>query len=67
MAQNRNMGRRRRQGNITPQKTNNSIENLVENEENEHPVADRSRMMISMSNATIENHKEILKEDLKEY
>jgi hypothetical protein len=34
---------RRRQGNTTPQKTNNLMEDLVENEENEHPVADSSR------------------------
>jgi hypothetical protein len=34
------MGRRRRQRNTTPQKINSSIENSVENEENEHPGAD---------------------------
>jgi hypothetical protein len=33
------MGRRRRQGNITPQNTNKLIEDSVENEENEHLVA----------------------------
>jgi hypothetical protein len=33
------MGRRRRQGNSRTQK-NNSVEDLVGNEENEHPVPD---------------------------
>jgi hypothetical protein len=32
--------RTRRPGNPTSQKTNNSIEDLVENEENEYPVPD---------------------------
>jgi hypothetical protein len=32
------MGRKRRQRVSTPQKTNNSIEDFVENEENEYPV-----------------------------
>jgi hypothetical protein len=32
------MGKRRSQGNTAPQKTNNLIEDSVENEENEHPV-----------------------------
>jgi hypothetical protein len=43
------MGRKGRQGNTTPQKTNmNSIEDLVENERNESPVADFSRVMASI-------------------
>jgi hypothetical protein len=41
MAQSRNMGRRR-QGNTTPQKNNDSLEN----EGNEYPVADSTRIMI---------------------
>jgi hypothetical protein len=45
------MGRRRRQGNITPQKINSSIKESVENE---YPVADPSHAsmtwVISMSN-----------------
>jgi hypothetical protein len=44
------MGSKRRQGNASPQKTNkNSIEDLVESEGNESPVADLSRMMIRCS------------------
>jgi hypothetical protein len=35
MAQNRSMGRRKQQGNSTPQKTNNSKQALVGNEESE--------------------------------
>jgi uncharacterized protein YpuA (DUF1002 family) len=42
---------RRRLGNTIPQKTNNnSVQNLVESEGNESPVADPSRLMIKMSN-----------------
>jgi hypothetical protein len=55
---------RRRQGNTTHQKTNNLIGNSVENEETEHPGADFSRMMISMSNDSNEVHKEKPKEEL---
>jgi hypothetical protein len=58
------MGRRRRQGNSTPQKSKNSIGYLVENERNEYPAVDSSRM-ISMSNELNEVHKEILRKDLK--
>jgi hypothetical protein len=50
------MEKRRRKENTTPQKTNNLIENSVENEENEHPVADFIGMMISMSNESNEVH-----------
>jgi hypothetical protein len=54
-----------RQGNTTPQKTNNiSIEDLVENEGNEYPVADSRRMMTSISNELSEDLKDMLKEDL---
>jgi hypothetical protein len=34
------MGRKRRQGNTTPQKTNNSIQDLVENEGKSYLVSD---------------------------
>jgi hypothetical protein len=45
------MRRKRSQGNITPQKTNNNmIEDLVENEGDESPVDDFRRMMIRMFN-----------------
>jgi hypothetical protein len=44
------MGRRTRQGNTIPQKTNNdSVEDLVENEGNESPVSDPTRMMVKCS------------------
>jgi hypothetical protein len=66
MAQNRNIGRRKGQGTTPPHKTNNSIEDLVENEENEYPGADSIRMMISMSNELKEDHKEMFKEELME-
>jgi hypothetical protein len=64
MAHYRNMGIRR-QGNTTPQKTTNLIEDSMENEENEDIVADSSRMVISMFNEPSEVHKEMLKEELK--
>jgi hypothetical protein len=58
-AQHRNMGRKRRQGNTTHQKTNNSIiEDLVESRGDESPIADIRRMVIRMFNK--------LKEELKE-
>jgi hypothetical protein len=37
----------------------------VENEENEHPVAESSRMMTSMCNKSIQVHKELLKEEFQ--
>jgi hypothetical protein len=37
------MGRRRKPENPTPKKTNNSIKELVGNEENEYPVPDPNR------------------------
>jgi hypothetical protein len=43
------MGRRRRQRNATPQKTNNnSMKDSVESEGNESPGADPNRMMTRM-------------------
>jgi hypothetical protein len=56
------MGRKRRQGNKTPERTTNIIEDSAENEENEHPLAETSRMTISMSNESNEVHKDMLKE-----
>jgi hypothetical protein len=56
---------RRRQGNPTPQKTNNiSTEDLVENEGNEYMAADPSGMMISISKKFNEDLKVMLKEEL---
>jgi hypothetical protein len=61
------MGRRRRQGPKTPQQTyNNSIEDLVESEGNEFPVADPSRVIICVSNEFKEGLKKELKEKLVE-
>jgi hypothetical protein len=56
---------RRRQGNSTPQKTNNSLEDLVGNEENEYVAPHPNRMIITMSNEFIDTHKEMLKEVIK--
>jgi hypothetical protein len=53
------MGRRRRPGNTTSQKTNNSIADLVGNEENEHPVPDPNRTMINITNELSDAHKKI--------
>jgi hypothetical protein len=41
---------RRSSGNFIPQKTNNSIEHLVGNEEKEYPVSEHSRAMLIMTN-----------------
>jgi predicted nuclease with TOPRIM domain len=57
------MGRRRRQGNFIPQKNNNSIEDLVGNEENEYPVLDPNRIRINITNELNNVHK---KKSLKE-
>jgi hypothetical protein len=47
---------KRRQKNMTPQKTsNNTTEDLVESEGDESPVADVKRMMIRMFNELKEN------------
>jgi hypothetical protein len=55
---------RRRPGNPTTQKTNNSIENLVRNEENEYPVPDSNRTMINIINGLSDAHKKSLKEEI---
>jgi hypothetical protein len=52
------MERKRRQGNRTPQKTNNNkIQDLVESEEDESPISDLRRMMIRMFNELKKTHK----------
>jgi hypothetical protein len=57
-AQNRKMGRKTRRGNTIPQKTNNNIiQDLVECEGDEFPVADLRRM-IRMINELKEEFKE---------
>jgi hypothetical protein len=50
---------KRRQG-----KTNNSIEDLVGNKENEYPVSDLNRMMINMTNELNDIHKKFLKKEI---
>jgi hypothetical protein len=58
------MGTRRRPGNSTQQKTNNSTEDLVENEENEYPVPDPNRTMLIMTNEPNIVHKKYFKEEI---
>jgi hypothetical protein len=66
-AQNRNMWRKRRHGNTSPQKANNTtIEDLMESEEDESPVANVKRMMIRMYNEHNKEHKEDTQEQLNE-
>jgi hypothetical protein len=60
------MGRKRGQGNFTPQKKNNSIKDLVENEENEYPVPDPNRMMKNIINKLNDIHKKNLSEEIME-
>jgi hypothetical protein len=52
------MGRRRRQGNCTPQ-NNNSMEDLVVNEENEYLVQDLNNTKISVINELSDTNKKI--------
>jgi hypothetical protein len=52
------MGRRRRDGNCTPQK-NKSIEDLVGNEENGYPVPDPNKTMINIIYEHSDAHKKI--------
>jgi hypothetical protein len=49
MEHHRSMGKSRRQRNVIPQKTNNSIEDLVRNEVNEYSVPDLNRTMINIT------------------
>jgi hypothetical protein len=62
--QNRSTGRKRRQGNSTSQKMNNSQEDLLENEENEYPVPDPNRMMVNRTNELSDIHKKFLKSEI---
>jgi hypothetical protein len=67
-AQNRNMERKRKQRNVTLQKTNNNIiEDLMESYGDESPVADLKRMMIRMFKELKEELKEIMKKTHNEY
>jgi hypothetical protein len=53
------MRKRRRQGNSIPQKTKNSAEDLVENEDNKYPVPDPNRMMRTTISEQNDAHKNI--------
>jgi hypothetical protein len=55
----RSVERRRRPGNPSPQKTNNSTDDLVRNEENEYSVPDPNRTMINITNEFSDTHKKI--------
>jgi hypothetical protein len=46
------VGRKRTEGNYTPQQ-NNSMEDLVGNEENGYPVPDPNKTMITISNEPV--------------
>jgi hypothetical protein len=53
------MGRRRREGNYTPQKKQFNREDLVGNEENGYPVPDPKKTMINATNEPRDVHKKI--------
>jgi hypothetical protein len=53
--------RTRRQGNPTPQKNNNSIEDLVGNKENKYLVPDPNTTMINITNELSDVHKNLSK------
>jgi hypothetical protein len=53
------MGRRRRSENPNPQKTNNSIEDLVGNEENEYQTPDPNRTILNITSELHHGHKKI--------
>jgi hypothetical protein len=59
------MGRRRRDGNHTPQQ-HNSIEDSVRNEENEYPVPDPKKTIINVTKEPSDAHRKILKEEILE-
>jgi hypothetical protein len=66
--QNRNMGRKRRQRNKTPQKANNNIiEDLVESKGDKFPVADLKLMMRRKSNELEEELKENIQKQFNDY
>jgi predicted RNase H-like nuclease (RuvC/YqgF family) len=58
------MGIRRGPGNSMPQKTKNSIKDLVRNEENEYKVPDPNRTMLIMTNKPNDVYKKTLKEKI---
>jgi hypothetical protein len=59
------MGRRRRDGNHSPQK-NNSIEDSERNEENGYPIPDPNKTMINITKKPSDSHqkKKTLKEEI---
>jgi hypothetical protein len=57
------MGRRRRDGNHTPQK-NNSTQDSVGSEENVYPVPDPNKTMINVTKEPRDAHKNTLKEEI---
>jgi hypothetical protein len=54
---------RRREGNYTPQK-NNSVEDVVGNEENGYPVPNPNKTRINVTNVSSDIHKKFLKEEI---
>jgi esterase/lipase len=60
------MGRRRNPGKSTSQKTNNSIEDLLGNEENEYPESAPNRTMLIMTNEPNVNKKTLKEEIMNE-
>jgi hypothetical protein len=62
------MGRKRRQWDTTPQKTSsNMIEDWVESEGDDSPIADFRRMTIRMFHELNEELKENMQKQLNEY
>jgi hypothetical protein len=59
------MGRRRRDGNYTPQE-NNSIEDSVANEENGYPDPDPNKTKINLTMDSIKAHIKTLREKFME-
>jgi hypothetical protein len=59
------MGRRSPE-NSTPKKTNNSIKELVGNDENRYLAPDPNKTMVNITNETSDAHKNSLKEEVME-
>jgi hypothetical protein len=59
------MERIRREGNYIPQK-NNSIQNLVGNEEKGYPVPESNRTMMNVTNEPSDAHIKPIKEEILE-
>jgi hypothetical protein len=66
-AQNRNIGRKRRQGNMMPQKTNNNKRIWWKVKGRNPPVADIRRLIIRMFNELKKDLKEIIQKQLNEF